>query len=87
MKKIVIIVFVVFACFSIQANTPVTIECRTDVESLKTLTLNRIHEGKNVQISTSSKTGEGYFGFKFIPSYEGFYTLNDGRGKRISSLS
>lgn len=56
-----------------------TIECRIGEGIGKTIQLFGVENGQKKILASASYAQNGYYGFSFIPEYEGFYVLGDGR--------
>ncbi len=63
----------------LRAQEPVTIECRIGEGIGKTIQLFGVENGQKKILASASYAQNGYYGFSFIPEYEGFYVLGDGR--------
>ena len=70
-----------FACLltagMLFAQKPATITCRTGEGIGKTLHLWRVEKGEQHKMADATYAGNGYYGFSFIPEYEGFYVIGD----------
>ena len=66
-------------CFSIllQAQEPATIECRIGGKVGREIFLFRVENGRKISMANAVYSNNGYYGFKFIPEYEGFYVLGN----------
>lgn len=63
----------------LQAQQPVTVECRTGEGIGNKLHLFQVINGTKVSIADAVYHQNGYYGFRFIPEYEGFYVIGDDR--------
>lgn len=63
----------------LQAQSPVTVECRTGEGIGEKLHLFKVVNGTKVAIADAVYNKNGYYGFKFVPEYEGFYVVGDDR--------
>lgn len=59
------------------AQEPVRIECRTGEGIGKNIHLWRVEKGEEKNMVNAGYNGNGYYGFSFIPEYEGFYVIGD----------
>ena len=75
-----------FAFIAVMAQVPSTINGHVDFGKVKKVGLSRILNGRLIEISNTSVDSSGYFGFRFIPEYEGFYVLNIGPVNSQSAL-
>ena len=62
-----------------QAQLPATVECFTGGKAGHTVYLYKVEDGKKVSIASATVGKNGYYGFKRIPEYEGFYAVGDAR--------
>lgn len=58
---------------------PVTVECRTGAGVGSKINLFRVENGNKVAMANAVYNKNGYYGFSFIPEYEGFYVIGDDR--------
>lgn len=56
----------------IYAQEPVRIECKTGEGIGKNIHLWRVEKGEEKNMVNAGYNGNGYYGFSFIPEYEGF---------------
>ncbi|MCA5005641.1 TlpA family protein disulfide reductase [Sphingobacterium sp. WQ 366] len=68
------------------AQMPSTINGHVNFEKVKKVGLSKILNGRLIEIGTTSVDSSGYFGFRFIPEYEGFYVLNVGAASNQNNL-
>ncbi|HIX02628.1 MAG TPA: redoxin domain-containing protein [Candidatus Odoribacter faecigallinarum] len=61
----------------IYAQEPVRIECKTGEGIGKNIHLWRVEKGEEKSMVNAGYNGNGYYGFSFIPEYEGFYVIGD----------
>ena len=66
-------------CGFLSAQSPATIECRTGEGIGEKLHLFRVLNGVKVSIAEAVYHQNGYYGFRFIPEYEGFYVIGNER--------
>lgn len=60
-----------------QAQQPASVECRTGKGIGREIHLFRVDDGKKVSIARAEYGKNGYYGFRFIPEYEGFYVVGN----------
>ena len=60
-----------------QAQQPASVECRTGKGIGREIHLFRVDDGKKVSIAQAEYGKNGYYGFRFIPEYEGFYVVGN----------
>lgn len=75
--KYVFIIASLFWAGLLYAQQPVTVECRTGEGMGEKLQLYRVERGNKVKMADAVYNRNGYYGFKFIPEYEGFYVIGD----------
>lgn len=63
----------------LQAQSPATVECRIGEGIGEKLHLFKVVNGTKVAIADAVYNKNGYYGFKFVPEYEGFYVVGDDR--------
>lgn len=63
----------------LSAQDAVTVECRVpkDMHVGEEIRLYRVEKGEMVEKAVGRYSGEGYFAFRFIPEYEGFYVVGN----------
>lgn len=77
MKRIIfMLVMSMVAGWSI-GQQPVTVECRTGKGVGSAIHIFRVENGQKVAIADAVYHKNGYYGFKFVPEYEGFYVVGD----------
>lgn len=77
MKRTLLSLACLLAAGMLFAQKPATITCRTGEGIGKTLHLWRVEKGEQHKMATATYAGNGYYGFNFIPEYEGFYVIGD----------
>lgn len=77
--KCICVIASLFLTGLLYAQEPVSIECRTGKGLGTKLQLFRVERGNKVVMATAGYNENGYYGFKFIPEYEGFYVIGDDR--------
>lgn len=75
MKNILILAFL-FASVWAFGQKPVTVECYTGEGIGNKVSVFRVENGRKVPVAQATGTN-GYYGFKFIPEYEGFYVVGN----------
>ena len=63
----------------LHAQKPVTVECSVGEGVGTTIQLFGVDKGEKKVLASASYNQNGYYGFSFIPKYEGFYVVGDGR--------
>ena len=63
--------------FLLQAQEPVTVECRIGDKIGREIFLFGVENGRKVVMANAVYQDKGDYGFKFIPDYEGFYVIGD----------
>ncbi|MCM1032063.1 MAG: TlpA family protein disulfide reductase [Oscillibacter sp.] len=63
----------------LQAQNPATVECRTGEGIGEKMHLFKVVNGTKMSIADAVYNKNGYYGFKFMPEYEGFYVVGDER--------
>lgn len=63
----------------LKAQNPVTVECRTGEGVGEKLHLFQVVNGTKVSIADAVYNKNRYYGFRFVPEYEGFYVIGDYR--------
>ena len=63
----------------LHAQKPVTVECSVGEGLGTTIQLFGVDKGEKKVLASASYNQNGYYGFSFIPKYEGFYVMGDGR--------
>lgn len=63
----------------LSAQSPATVECHTGKGVREKLHLYKVVNGTKVTIADAVYNQNGYYGFKFMPEYEGFYVVGDDR--------
>ena len=63
----------------LHAQKPVTVECSVGEGVGTTIQLFGVNKGEKKVLASASYNQNGYYGFSFIPKYEGFYVVGDGR--------
>ena len=76
--KFVLIICLLWAGV-LRAQKTVTIECRVGEGVGKNIQLFGVDNGQKKLLASASYTQNGYYGFRFVPEYEGFYVVGDGR--------
>lgn len=76
--KFVLIIYLLWAGV-LRAQKMVTIECRVGEGVGKNMQLFGVDNGQKKLLASASYTQNGYYGFRFVPEYEGFYVVGDGR--------
>lgn len=78
MNKPILFLFL-FLCFTFlsQAQKPATVECRIGRKVGQEIFLYRVENGRKIVMATANYHHNGYYGFRFIPEYEGFYVIGD----------
>lgn len=73
------ILFFFGLCFSflLQAQKPATIECQIGKKVGQEIFLYGVENGRKVILATAVYQQNGYYGFKFLPEYQGFYVIGD----------
>lgn len=61
------------------AQKPVSVECRTGVGIGREIQFFRVENGNRVSVAKAVYGENGYYGFQFVPEYEGFYVVGDSR--------
>lgn len=80
MRKYTMLLLGLLALGVLQAQEPVTVECRTGTGLGKEWRLFKVVNGTKEPMANAVYNQNGYYGFKFIPEYEGFYVIgNDQR--------
>lgn len=77
MKKTIILLSCLLLAGMLYAQEPVRIECRTGEGIGKNIHLWRVEKGEEKNMVNAGYNGNGYYGFSFIPEYEGFYVIGD----------
>lgn len=77
--KFVLLIICLFFVRVLPAQKPVTIECRIGEGIGKIMQLSGVNNGQQKILASASYAQNGYYGFRFIPEYEGFYVLGDGK--------
>ena len=77
MKKTLISLACLLSAGMLFAQKPVTVVCETGEGIGKSLHLWRVEKGEQKSMAIATYTGNGYYGFSFIPEYEGFYAIGD----------
>ena len=77
MRKTIISLSCLLLAGMIYAQEPVRIECRTGEGIGKNIHLWRVEKGEEKNMVNAGYNGNGYYGFSFIPEYEGFYVIGD----------
>lgn len=76
-------IYIVILCMLIagrnMAQQSTTVECRTEKEIGPEIQLFRVEKGKKESIAKATYHKNGYYGFQFIPEYEGFYVIGNAR--------
>ncbi|MCM1032080.1 MAG: hypothetical protein NC410_11640, partial [Oscillibacter sp.] len=75
-KRVILFLGICFP-FLLQAQEPATIECRIGDKVGKEIFLFRVEDGRKIVMANAVYQNNGYYGFKFIPTYEGFYVVGD----------
>lgn len=78
MKKICLLAMLFITALSF-GQKPVTVECRTGKGVGSKINLFRVVNGDKVNMANAIYNKNGYYGFQFIPEYEGFYVIGDDR--------
>lgn len=76
--KFVLIVCLLFTGV-VHAQKPVTVECRIGEGIGKNIQLSGVDHGQKKVLASAFYAQNGYYGFRFVPEYEGFYVLGDGK--------
>ena len=63
----------------LHAQKPVTVECRVGEGIGTTIQLFGVDKGEKKVLASASYNQNGYYGFSFIPKYEGFYVVGNGK--------
>lgn len=71
--------FVCWVSGVLHAQKPVTVECSVGEGVGTTIQLFGVDKGEKKVLASASYNQNGYYGFSFIPKYEGFYVVGDGR--------
>lgn len=71
---LLVLLFVTGLSFGQQS---VSVECRTGKGTGTKICLFRVENGNKVAMADAVYNKNGYYGFKFIPEYEGFYVIGD----------
>ncbi len=79
MMKYVMLLCCLLTVSFLQAQSPATVECRTGEGIGEKLHLFKVVNGTKVSIADAVYNKNGYYGFKFMPEYEGFYVVGDDR--------
>lgn len=75
MKNISILAFLFISVMAF-GQKPVTVECYTGMGIGNKVSVFRVENGKKVPVAQANSTN-GYYGFKFVPEYEGFYVVGN----------
>lgn len=75
MKLLLLFAGIVFSGV-LSAQRPATVECRIGEGIGKKMNLFKVQDGKKIPVANATYAN-GYYGFKFIPEYEGFYVVGD----------
>ena len=70
--KFVLLIICLFFVRVLPAQKPVTIECRIGEGIGKIMQLSGVNNGQQKILASASYAQNGYYGFRFIPEYEGF---------------
>ena len=76
-KKTLISLACLLSAGMLFAQKPATVTCQTGEGIGKSLHLWRVEKGEQKSMAIATYTGNGYYGFSFIPEYEGFYVIGD----------
>lgn len=77
MKRGIILFLGICCSFWLQAQEPATVECRTGEKVGREIFLFGVENGRKTVMVNAVYQGNGYYGFRFIPAYEGFYVIGD----------
>lgn len=79
MLKMWLLWMVVCVSGLLSAQEVVTLECRVprDMNIGGEIRLYRVEKGEMVEKAVGRYSGEGYFAFRFVPEYEGFYVVGN----------
>ena len=77
MKKTLLTLACLLTAGMLFAQEPATVTCQTGEGIGKTLHLWRVEKGEQKKMADATYAGNGYYGFRFIPEYEGFYVIGD----------
>ena len=78
--KFVLIICLLWAGV-LRAQKMVTIECRVGEGVGKNIQLFGVDNGQKKLLASASYTQNGYYGFRFVPEYEGFYVVGPRYGR------
>lgn len=77
--RICLLILSMLIAGSSMAQQSTTVECRTGENFGPEILLFRVENGKKEAIAKAAYHKNGYYGFMFIPEYEGFYVIGDAR--------
>lgn len=77
MKITLFLVIFMVLCGLLSAQNPVTIECQVGEGIGNKIQVFRVENGRKVSMVAAVYNENGYYGFKFIPAYEGFYVIGN----------
>ncbi|SMG35306.1 TlpA family protein disulfide reductase [Sphingobacterium psychroaquaticum] len=77
-KKIMFVLVAVATTFLTYAQAPSNITGVVEGTAAKKVGLYKVLNGRLVEIATSTPDEKGRFGFRFVPEYEGFYSIGTG---------
>lgn len=77
MKITLFLVIFMVLCGLLSAQNPVTIECQVGEGIGNKIQVFRVENGRKVSMVTAVYNENGYYGFKFVPEYEGFYVIGN----------
>ena len=75
-RRIILLLGICFP-FWLQAQNPSIVECRIGEKVGREIFLFGVENGQKVVMANAVYQNDGYYGFKFIPAYEGFYVIGD----------
>lgn len=77
MIRNIVLFFGICFSFLLQAQESVTVECRIGEKVGREIFLYGVENGRKVVLASAIYQHNGYYGFRFIPEYEGFYVIGD----------
>lgn len=79
MKRLLLYFTVVLTACASPSSRVANVSCRIGDEVVKQLELYKLADGKKVLIASAVPDSTHFFGFQFVPDYEGFYIIGDQR--------